>query len=114
MLPDPGLVVPHQHPRYTAPKLLASRCHIPASRSPLWREGTSTAAMNPDQAATIVNTGSATITPGPTGTTWGGNHKSHCTISRARYCVRSAGSRGAYKPISLPAFAPEPTCRRPT
>ena len=52
--------------------------------------------MNPDQAATIVNTGGAASTPSATGTTLGGNHRSHCTISPARYWVRSAGSAGRY------------------
>jgi len=51
--------------------------------------------MNPDHAATIVNTGGAAITPAPTGTILAGNHRSHCTISPGRYSVRSAGSDGA-------------------
>jgi len=52
--------------------------------------------MNPENAATIVNTGgSINVAFGPTGTTLPGNHRSHCTISPATYVVRSAGSAGS-------------------
>ena len=50
--------------------------------------------MNPEYAATIVNTGGLASTCGATGTTSPGNHRSHCTISPAAYMVRSAGSGG--------------------
>ena len=61
----------------------ASSCHIPATRSPACREGSSNAMMNPEYAATIVSTGGLVSTFGATGTTSPGNHRSHCTISPA-------------------------------
>jgi len=79
----------------TPPKLPDNSCHIPANRSPVVRDGSNTAAMNPDHAATIVSTGGAAHTSSATRTTLGGNHRSHCTISPGRYSVRSAGSAGA-------------------
>ena len=54
-----------------------SSCHIPASRSPVVRDGSSTAMMNPENAATIVSTGRSARTFPPTGTTLPGNHRSH-------------------------------------
>src|SRR5674476_267269 len=72
----------------------ASSCHIPATRSPVVREGNSNAIMNPEYVATIVSTGGSANTFGATGTTSPGNHRSHCTISPAVYVVRSAGSGG--------------------
>ena len=67
----------------TAPKTTSS-CHIPATRSPVVRDGNNNAMMNPENAATIVNTGgSANTGPASTGTTLPGNHRSHCTISPA-------------------------------
>jgi hypothetical protein len=60
-----------------------SNCHIPDNRSPVVRDGNSNAMMNPENAATIVNTGGSASTSSLTGTTLPGNHKSHCTISPA-------------------------------
>jgi hypothetical protein len=76
----------------TPPSSASSR-HIPATRSPVVRDGNSNAMMNPEYAATIVNTGGS-ASRRPTGTTLPGNHRSHCTISPATYVVRSAGSAG--------------------
>jgi hypothetical protein len=78
---------------FGTPPRPASSCHIPATRSPVIRDGSSNAIMNPEYAATIVSTGGALIS-GPTGTTLPGNHKSHCTIWPATYIVRSAASAG--------------------
>jgi hypothetical protein len=46
---------------------------------------------------TIVRTGSCVgprVCPNPTGSVIGGNHKSHCAISPAKYVVLPAGSGG--------------------
>jgi hypothetical protein len=77
----------------TAPRPRSS-CHIPASRSPVVRVGISIAMMNPDQVAVMVRIGGPLATPAHTGTIFGGNHRSHCTISPATYSVRSEGSAG--------------------
>jgi len=54
---------------------------MPATKSPVLRVGSNNAMMNPENAATIVNTGgSISLACSPTGTTLPGNHKSHCTI----------------------------------
>ena len=69
-----------------------SNAHMPAIKPPVVRVGSSNAMMNPENAATIVNTGgSISVAFRPTGTTLPGNHRSHCTISPATYVVRSAG-----------------------
>ena len=39
-------------------KLPESSCHIPATRSIVWRDGSITAAMNRENAAIITSTGS--------------------------------------------------------
>ena len=64
-----------------APSAAPSSCHIPASRSPLVLVGSITAITNREYAATIVSTGGANIVPDPSGMTFAGNHRSHCTIS---------------------------------
>jgi hypothetical protein len=68
---------------------------MPATRSPVFLDGSSVAMMNPENAATIVNTGRSTAGRPPiqaavldpawtsTGMTLPGNHRSHCTICEA-------------------------------
>jgi len=53
---------------------------MPATKSPVLRVGSNNAMMNPENAATIVNTGGSASVSAPTGTTLPGNHRSHCTI----------------------------------
>ena len=105
-----------------------SSCHIPATRSPVFLEGSSNAMMNPENAATIVSTGRSAAgrpptqpglldaPPPSTGMTLPGNHRSHCTISPATYTVRSAGSLGAYNGRSSAtlALSTEAECLHPT
>jgi hypothetical protein len=57
------------------------RSHIPASRSPVIRDGIIRAMMNRECEDTITNTGRTRGFPAPTGIRTSGNHRSHCTWS---------------------------------
>ena len=92
----------------TAPKLPDNSCHIPASRSPVVRDGSNTAAMNPEYAATMVSTGGAAQHPPPPARSWAGT-----TDHTAR--SPQAGTRsGRPGPTARTTAATQRPCARST
>ena len=84
--------------RGTAPNA-SMRRHQPVNRSSAARDGINNADNQREYPVTMVNTGNCLgprTCPNPTGTSIGGNQKSHWATSPATYAVRDAGSGGRY------------------
>ena len=67
---------------------------MPGARVPTGRAVQPILAIPGASPATITNTGGRPTCPNPSGTSIGGNHRSHCANSPGEYVVREAGSGG--------------------